>query len=520
MNRLLRMTSPVWRRARGAWIVAAGVLLALAVPASRVVARQDTQRFPHEKHEKLFPQCSGCHQGINTGDLATSFPDTTLCIECHNNRDSKRVRWTAPVRSVSNLRFSHPDHLGLTDAAGAQCTTCHATPDARWLHVGRAAPAQCLSCHTHRASAHLGVDNRCATCHVTLVKATALSAARVGAFPRPPSHDQPGFAQRHEAKGSDAQAQCAICHARESCARCHVNATRVATLYGLSPDARVAGLVAGKPASYMIPATHRAVGFLETHGPMARESTQSCANCHARPSCLACHTGKTASEVIAQLPLAERGSAAGVQIKASAAPWNGLTEEAALPGRIALGPATLPQKPVTGAEPRRAQVHPPGFSKSHGPSAAASQLSCEGCHSKSYCSDCHGGESKRRFHVSNFVYRHAPEAYGRETDCQQCHNPEVFCRGCHMQAGLSSKGRSNVGYHSAVPLWLLQHGQAARQGLQSCTSCHTQKDCMQCHAQSGRSVNPHGPNFDGPSMYKANRLTCLRCHFKDPYAPK
>jgi len=144
-------------------------------------------------------------------------------------------------------------------------------------------------------------------------------------------------------------------------------------------------------------------------------------------------------------------------------------------------------------------------------------MTCEGCHAKRFCADCHAGEGKRRFHIANFTARHAPEAWGRESNCQGCHNAEVFCRGCHIQSGLSSKGRSNVGYHSAVPLWSLQHGQAARQGLQSCTSCHTQRDCMQCHSQGGRGINPHGPGFDARRLWKANRLTCLRCHFTDPF---
>ena len=503
--------------ARAAWLMAAGVVLASAVPMSRVMARQAVPRFSHEKHEKLFPQCSGCHQGIPTGNLATSFPDTAMCGECHNNRDSKKVAWKAPTRSASNLRFAHIEHIGLTDAAGAACTTCHATPDAKWMHVDRAKPAQCLACHTHQASAHLATDNRCATCHVPLTQAKALTASRIAAFPKPASHDHADFARRHDVPDRLAQGQCAVCHARESCARCHVNATRIATQYALASDARVASLVAGKPASYTVPAAHRTAGFLETHGPAARESALTCANCHAQSSCLACHTGKTAADVIAQLPEAGQGNAPGVQIKSVTVPWNGLTESSTLTGRIALGPASMPQKPVTGAEPRRAQVHPPGFSKAHGASAASSQLNCEGCHSKSYCADCHGGEGKRRFHVANFTARHAPEAWGRETDCQQCHNPEVFCRACHVQVGLGAKGRTNVGYHSAVPLWSLQHGQAARQGLQSCTSCHTQKDCMQCHAQLGRGINPHGANFDAKRMWKANRLTCLRCHIKDPF---
>ena len=499
-----------------AWWLMACLLLAVVASPARAEARQAPERFPHAKHEKLFPQCSGCHRGIPTGDKTTSFPDTTLCGECHNNRDKKKVAWMAPIRTASNLRFSHRTHKDQTGAAGATCTTCHATPDAKWMNVGRAAPVQCQSCHTHRATSHYATDNRCATCHVTLTQATGLTAARIGAVPKPATHDASDFAQRHAANGVDAQAQCATCHARESCARCHVNAARVTSTYRLDADARVASLVAGQPASYLTPATHRSAGFLEEHGAQAQQASASCATCHARASCQACHTGSGGANVIATMPLPEVGSAAGVQITFNVAPWNGLTVASVTPGRIALGPAKLPQTSVSGAEPRKAQVHPPGFSRSHGASAASSQLNCEGCHARSYCAECHGGESKRRFHVANFAARHAPEAWGRETDCQQCHNAEVFCRSCHVQVGLSSKGRSNVGYHSAVPFWLLQHGQAARQGLPSCTSCHTQTDCMRCHAQSGRGINPHGANFDAKRMWKANRLTCLRCHFKDP----
>ncbi len=493
------------------------MLCLLAVPATHASGQRAATSeagFPHTKHDKLFPQCSGCHLGIATGNRATSFPDTTLCGQCHNNRDQKKVAWMAPTRTPSNLRFSHPDHQRQTGSAGATCTSCHATPDAPWMHVDRAAQAQCQSCHTHRAASHYALDNRCATCHVPLTQATGLTVARVGAFSKPPSHAARDFAQKHSAAGADAQAQCMTCHARESCARCHVNASKVTAQYQLAADVRVAGLLAGKPASYVRPASHASTAFLESHGALARSNVATCTNCHARASCQSCHTGNGGAAVIADVPTAEPGSAAGVLIKPSAKPWNGLTESSVLAGRIALGPASTQQ--VTGVEPRKAQVHAPGFARTHGAAAASGQLTCEGCHSRSYCAECHAGEGKRRFHVANFAARHAPEAWGRDTDCQQCHNPEVFCRGCHLQVGLSSAGRSNVGYHSAVPLWTLQHGQAARQGLQSCTSCHTQKDCMQCHSQSGRNISPHGPGFDARRMWKANRLICLRCHFKDP----
>ena len=501
-------------------ILALGMLLTCLVAPARAHAQstapENQTRFPHAQHEKLFPQCSGCHQGIPTGDRATSFPDSALCGECHNNRDQQKVAWSTPYHAPSNLKFSHREHDRQSGAKSENCSTCHAPRSPSWMHVERATPAQCRSCHTHNAAAHFSVDNRCATCHLTLAQATRLPLARLAAFQKPESHEKGDFAQRHGTVAAAAQSQCAFCHAKESCARCHVNGTRVAAQFGLLADARVATLVAGRKAVYVAPATHRAAAFLDTHGKLASANVQSCANCHARSSCQACHTGTGAAETIRQLPIAEKGSAAGVQIIRVNTPWNSSTDVGAASSHIALGPATAGRF-ANDDQPRKAQVHAPGFARTHGAPAASGQLTCEGCHSRSYCADCHGGESKRRFHVANFASRHAPEAYGRETDCQQCHNPEVFCRGCHIQVGLSSTGRSNVGFHSALPLWVLQHGQAARQGLQSCTSCHTQKDCMQCHSQSGRRISPHGPDFDARRMWKANRLTCLRCHFKDPF---
>ena len=490
--------------------------VSLALP-SVTVAQSAPVKFPHAKHEKLFPQCSGCHAGIPTGDAKTAFPDTATCGECHNNRDQKKVAWSGPVRSASNLKFSHVTHKGQAGAQGATCATCHATPDDKWMHVDRATPAQCQSCHTHKASAHLAPDNRCSTCHVPLTKATALSVARIAAFPKPDAHGKSDFAQRHAVTGADAQAQCQTCHARESCARCHVNATAITTQFQLAKDARVASLQAGRKAAYVVPASHRAADFIEfAHGPAAANSAASCANCHARTSCLTCHTGEVGASTIGTLPLAEPGGVAGIQLKTNVLPWRTLLEQSTFGGRIALGPATQPPQVLTGAEKKNVAVHPAGFAKTHGAQAAVARVNCEGCHTKTYCTQCHAGENTRRFHVANFAARHAPEAYGRETDCAQCHNREVFCRGCHIQNGLASKARGGIGYHSAVPLWTLQHGQAARQGLQSCTSCHVQKDCMQCHAQGTRGVNPHGPNFDAQRLWKANRLICLRCHFKDP----
>lgn len=78
-------------------------------------------------------------------------------------------------------------------------------------------------------------------------------------------------------------------------------------------------------------------------------------------------------------------------------------------------------------------------------------------------------------------------------------------------------GRLGQGFHDAEPLWLLRHPQAARQGLESCTSCHTQQDCMQCHSTVGSfQVNPHGRDFDARRAQKRNAAICLACHLGNP----
>jgi hypothetical protein len=457
---------------------------------------------------------------MTTGEKARMFPDTAVCGECHNARDQKKVAWRAPVRTASNLKFDHSAHQDEAGSQGASCTTCHAVPGEKWMHVSRAKPEQCQGCHTHQSSAHLAADNRCSTCHVTLPQATGLSVARIAAFPKPASHDAKGFTAAHAGAVKASPAQCAVCHAKETCATCHVNASAVANRYQLAADARVASLTKDKTSRYPTPASHAKRDFTQAHGALAQASGASCATCHARSSCQQCHTGPLGEPTITGMPLPEAGGASGVRLNAKALPWKTVsgtsaTTPAPQGTRFAMLQPLRPDS-VRGTLPRQAQVHPVGFARTHGVQASTDRPSCEGCHTKSYCAQCHAGESTRRFHPANFAARHAPEAYGRETDCQQCHSREVFCRSCHMQLGMTSKGKTGGGYHNGAQIWIIQHGQAARQELQSCTTCHQQRDCMQCHSNTGRNINPHGPGFNAEKAYKANRLTCFRCHLKDP----
>lgn len=476
------------------WRRALAVLGLMLVPAVLLAQAGANTPFPHARHARMFPTCSGCHEGVPTGDFARSFPAVALCASCHNGTIQPPVRWSPPARVGAGLLvFSHPSHL--SKAKDVTCAVCHALTDTtKWMNVARAAPERCISCHAHRASEHLGADNVCATCHRPLTSAVGLSDTRVAALPKPPSHAQTDFISTHGAvthASETSAASCATCHARESCVRCHVDGARAPMIRALASDARVARLVRGKAPVYPIPADHRAKQFGLVHGKAALADAGRCATCHARASCETCHTGAGAQDVLRRLPDAREATAPGVQLRHAS---------------------------LSNDTTHRVSVHPSNFLRSHGGMAASGELSCAGCHSQRLCADCHAGERvTRRYHVANFLSTHAPQAYGRESDCSSCHSTEAFCRSCHQQAGLAAKtnARSTV-FHNAQPLWLLQHGRAARQDLNSCTTCHQQKYCMQCHSDLGSRINPHGPNFDAARMASKNPALCLVCHFKNP----
>jgi hypothetical protein len=193
----------------------------------------------------------------------------------------------------------------------------------------------------------------------------------------------------------------------------------------------------------------------------------------------------------------------------------------------------------------------PGFARAHGTQAATNRSSCTTCHTRDSCALCHertaladvrpNGEPalaaspalrdtvwrvsraanpSARFHPPTFMLRHSSSAYSRRLECANCHDVRVFCRDCHTQSGLSTataSTRLRGSFHDAEPLWLLRHARAARQGLESCTACHSQRDCLQCHSQLGVfGVNPHGDGFDARRAQRRNGVICFACHLSDP----
>lgn len=515
------------------------VLLLAWSPAAAWAQQRPAEPFPHATHAKLFPTCQGCHAGIGTGDSATMYPAPTLCANCHDGQIAKRVRWNGPSRRPTNLAFSHVAHAQADARSGAPtvtCTACHALPDsaARWMAVGRAQPTDCLACHAHAATAHLASDDVCTTCHVPLTQARALSKEAIAAFPRPPSHDEPDFLSSHAPRTAADEARCATCHTRESCEQCHVNAAQIAAITRLGTDSRVAALVAGRPGAYPVPTDHLTTDWATEHAQAANRAGATCANCHTQSSCTACHVGPSAIAAIAALPQAT-ATTRGVVIQhvqtgvppvpqpgVNPAPTMGTTFAPPLPSSASRSVISRipgggpPHAGVDSGHVYLVQVHWPGFMTSHAAVAATRQLACASCHAQRFCTDCHLGEQKRDFHPANFMARHATEAYNRQLDCTSCHSPEAFCRTCHVNVGVGTKNPRNAAFHNAQPLWLLQHGQAARQALESCTTCHQQSDCMRCHSTVGWGVNPHGPGFNARSMWSRNPGMCLECHLSNP----
>lgn len=392
------------------------------------------------------------------------------------------------------------------------------------MMVARARAETCIGCHAHPAPSHFAASSPCVMCHLPLARAAALSESTIAAFPKPPSHGEPDFLTSHGTLAARSVATCATCHSRESCARCHLNAATLRPIAELATDARVARLLRGRPPVYPVPPSHRRPDFATSHGALARANVQTCATCHAQPSCRACHTGSLGSRTIDALPRGESGRGPGVQLRPPRAvpppPWPTASAAARQFNLVALvipavdtPPPSPSRGPADSGSVRVVRVHPSDFVRTHGPVAASGRLDCAGCHQERFCSSCHQSAGERRYHPFNFVSRHASEAYARETKCASCHNTEVFCRSCHRDVGIGADSRRRSGAaHANQPLWLLQHGEAARRGMQSCASCHQQTDCMQCHSAIGGRVNPHGHDFDAKRMQKRNPTLCSYCH--------
>ena len=451
-------------------------------------------RFPHDKHARLFPLCTTCHAGV-VEPVRPMWPDPSGCASCHDGVVEARISWEPPTRpGGSNLRFTHEAHsraVTARDPADStlirNCSACHTETGAPRMAVQHAVIGRCLDCHGLRGP-HVDVPSEaCATCHVPLTEAPGLTTRDIEHFPRPRSHDDPGFRLGghgrlarvvNRASGQvGIAASCATCHARNLCITCHVNAAESPVIAALAIDERSPVFAFSQP----VPASHARSDFLRVHGRDAQRGTASCATCHTRESCTTCHVGAP-PRAVAALAAAGPDRATGAQ--------------------------------VTRKPPRS---HTRDFRERHGADANARPRTCETCHVRSMCLDCHRPDvgAPSRYHASGFLTRHPSSAYAREANCGDCHNAAQFCQSCHQQAGVVAARRIGTArYHDAFRGFSLGHGQAARQSLESCASCHAERDCTACHSAVGGGFrfNPHGPGFNAARVRSKNPSVCIACH--------
>jgi len=472
--------------ARGFAVVVLTGLLAAAVRAVP---------FDHTEHATLFVRCETCHAGAAANDRPL-WPAPAKCSTCHNGKVEKEVIWTPRTGPLpSNLRFTHDVHRGAFAKAqprdsALSCAACHSTEGAKWMTVQRDVIGNCLACHKAGPD-HFGAQpGQCATCHVPFWEMPAgVTTAQVATWKAPASHEAADFQSTHgklagpvvvDGKNATVSPACATCHAREYCITCHVNAPEVPSIQALQPDPR--SLAMATP-ELKAPASHAATTFLTTHGRKLskQQAAQTCGSCHTATSCLACH-------MVPPQP---------VRALAVAGPGRGV------------GVTGVRARPVT---------HGGDFTDGHAQLASSSPQTCAGCHVQEQCLQCHrpNAGTQGTYHPADFTTRHPVEAYGRTASCSDCHNPGQFCQTCHAQNGIASGGRFVGGqaiYHDGNPTFAAGHGPAARQGLESCVSCHSEKDCMVCHSASGgRRFNPHGPNFPAEKLRRANPQMCTACH--------
>jgi hypothetical protein len=478
---------------KSAWLIVSLAALT-ATPTMSRAQQEPAAGFPHQRHADFFPSCATCHTGILEG-ATLPFPPTEFCQACHNGDSAPAVTWQPRSEPLGRkLRFTHTDHPRFPpdpdpDEEGTQCALCHAEFGAPKMAVQRTIPGQCLTCHGLDASHYSNEPASCATCHLPLAEASRLTSSDVAGFPVPASHGEVGFALgRHgalakadAAGGSAVAASCATCHARDFCSTCHVNALETEPIQALQPDPRSLALATQVP----VPQGHQRPEWLREHQREAERSLTSCQTCHTQENCLACHTGAP-PEAVANIHPAGAGRADGPVIERHTPP-----------------------------------SHTWEFRDRHGSEANARPTSCEGCHVRPSCLDCHrpdpssGSGSATSFHPAGFLTRHPATAYGRDANCTDCHNTAQFCLDCHRQSGLSATRRlGGVGYHDSFRGFSLGHGQAARQSLESCVSCHVERDCTACHSAVGGGFrfSPHGPGFDAERLREKNPSLCVACH--------
>lgn len=140
------------------------------------------------------------------------------------------------------------------------------------------------------------------------------------------------------------------------------------------------------------------------------------------------------------------------------------------------------------------------------------------------CNSCHKSEGVALNHDADWVRGHRVLAGKGEKNCAECHD-QAYCLDCHQGGGIDAKLSTNNYRRDYIPKshrsdWLDIHPLKALDNPQTCTRCHDQKYCSQCHSKF-RSTDleflSHRRQFRNVSptnVFHAtlNTASCPTCH--------
>lgn len=479
--------------------------------------------------------------------LASAGERPADCLACHRQEGATKrmeVVMARPELCVSCHAHRAPEHLALE----ARCSTCHEPlasasrltaadiadfPEPAWHHssdfllrhgrLATAAGADCSVCHARES---------CTRCHLNAGRVAAIQSlppdprvarlvqGRAGSWPEPASHRSASWIYTHGGPARTSLGTCANCHAASSCVTCHTG--RQAGLV-----ARLPGAVRGGPTGVLIHASPpgHGPGFTTAHGVMAAAGALDCASCHTAEQCTACHRGGVPSTPALGAPgtgTSSGGPTSLVPRTRGSRGTTGTRPESPVAVFASAGPSGRPPDGRRrGREDAGRSVVMFASLRSAGPDTTPGPSADTASARKRAAPRSAGAASPPRtggFHPPDYLLHHGADAFGRQTECTECHSTQAFCLACHQKMGLGAGGGLGTSaYHDAQPNWLLVHGRAARQNIESCVACHQESSCLRCHsAKFGFRIDPHGPGFDPNRIANRSTISCGICHLSLP----
>jgi len=341
----------------------------------------------------------------------------TACQRCHARADSlpfMDVGRARPERCLGCHGEGAPSHL-----AQAQCQPCHVPlheasglsaetiagfpkppshDSANWVlrHRQAAGGGTCATCHTR---------DFCASCHVNAATVPAVDSlatdVRVASlvrgirrtYPKPASHLAADWDQKHGGIARVSVAECANCHAQESCYGCHRLEERVPPVRALA--SRASGAAYGVDLAGIRPADHLPDQLLR-HRVTAAAGDATCSRCHTQRYCASCHDAAKAPAFHGSNFVQRHAQQAFAREEECASCHN--TQVFCRSCHRMLGRAD------TQAPAGKYHDKQPGWLFGHGGIARRSIEACASCHAQNFCLTCHSATSgwKINPHGSHF----------------------------------------------------------------------------------------------------------------------